>query len=432
MARGMPRAGLLGALGIAGATITVGALVFVLALGSPFAQWRTALTDYEQAVSVQDAALAEFEGVVSGFGSALDSFAAAGALLEAANGGSTLVPAAAAAALSAAWEESKSIAGVPELPPLEDRLAAPGALTSDDLEKATIVVVRETQAITAAAAKGAGLAGSADTADSVLRGAIQEFVDAVTSRGESLIAGRQDADVAALAELQTFVDALPFTAEVTELPSLLSGGIVAAEAVVRSSNLHRIDDPNSILVVVNKQRPLQPQDFVPELVRVPVASYGTPVIRPEAADSLVEMFEAFRAETGQRLRLNNSYRSYQTQVGTYSYHVSTKGQAQADRGSARPGHSEHQTGLALDIDAVDGGCSIQQCFGSMIHGQWLAENSWRFGWVVRYPDGYEHITGYDWEPWHLRFVGVEVSTAMHAGGIPTLEDYFGLEPAPTY
>src|SRR5690606_35625163 len=100
--------------------------------------------------------------------------------------------------------------------------------------------------------------------------------------------------------------------------------------------------------------------FVPELVQVNVPHLYTPLLRKVAAGPLVELFEAFHAETGERLRLQNSYRSYQTQVNTYNYHVSTKGQAGADRTSARPGHSEHQTGLSLDVDGVGYGCSIQQ------------------------------------------------------------------------
>ncbi len=112
--------------------------------------------------------------------------------------------------------------------------------------------------------------------------------------------------------------------------------------------------------------------------------------------------------------------------------VDERGQTAADRTSARPGHSEHQTGLAIDIASVPAECSLEQCFGDTAHGRWLAENAWRFGFVLRYPEGATPVTGYEYEPWHFRYVGKDLATELHEQKIETLEEFFGLEPAPDY
>ena len=192
-----------------------------------------------------------------------------------------------------------------------------------------------------------------------------------------------------------------------------------------------IDDPNGLSVIVNKLRPLNPVDFEPQLVFVPLPYVNEPYLRPEASDAAVQLFAAITAETGLELQISSSYRSYGTQVEVYQGWVDSLGQEGADLTSARPGHSEHQTGLAMDVSAPDSGCGLD-CFGATPQAAWVADNAWRFGFVVRYPQGYTDITGYEWEPWHLRFLGVDLASAVHASGQPTLEQYFGLPAAPTY
>ncbi len=192
-----------------------------------------------------------------------------------------------------------------------------------------------------------------------------------------------------------------------------------------------IDDPNSLSVIVNKLRPLNPIDYEPPLVFVPLPYVNEPYLRPEASDAAVQLFAAITAETGLELQISSSYRSYGTQVEVYQGWVDSLGQEGADLTSARPGHSEHQTGLAMDVSAPDSGCGLD-CFGDTPQAAWVAENAWRFGFVVRYPQGYTDVTGYEWEPWHLRFLGVDLAAAVHASGQPTLEQYFGLPAAPTY
>lgn len=194
-----------------------------------------------------------------------------------------------------------------------------------------------------------------------------------------------------------------------------------------------IDDPDSLWVVANKLRPLQPQSYSPsDLVQVPIPYVYEPYLRRDAADAAVEMFAAARAEAGLDLQSQSSYRSYDSQVRIYNGWVARLGQAAADLTSARPGHSEHQTGLSIDISSVPSVCALDQCFGDTPHGQWLAANAYRFGFHLRYPADYTPITGYEYEPWHFRYVGVELATELHETGIQTLEEFFGLPAAPTY
>lgn len=185
-----------------------------------------------------------------------------------------------------------------------------------------------------------------------------------------------------------------------------------------------IDDPNSIWVVVDKLRPLQPQDYTPpDLVDVPVAHTWEPLMRQEASDAIVRMFAAARDEAGLYLASNSAYRSYQTQVDIYDGNDSL---------TARPGYSEHQTGLVMDIGAESGRCSLDACFGETPEGQWLAANAWRFGFLLRYPADKTPVTGYEFEPWHYRYIGTDLAAEMHDTGVTTLEEYFGLPAAPNY
>lgn len=194
-----------------------------------------------------------------------------------------------------------------------------------------------------------------------------------------------------------------------------------------------IDDATSIQVVVNKLRPLNPIDYAPDVraVNVPGVN-GQGSMRPMAADAIERMFADYTAETGLGMQSNSTYRSYATQVATYDGWVSQLGQTEADKVSARPGHSEHQTGLVMDITDDPNTCGLDACFGGTPQGVWLAENAWRYGFVIRYPQGMTHITGYSYEPWHVRYVGEEVAGDMYARGILTLEEYYGLPAAPDY
>lgn len=125
----------------------------------------------------------------------------------------------------------------------------------------------------------------------------------------------------------------------------------------------------------------------------------------------------------ERMNLNiyisSGFRSYQTQHSIYNRYVSQDGKAAADRYSARPGHSEHQTGLAIDLN------TITQSFAGTMAGQWIEKHCHEYGFILRYPQEKEHITGYMYEPWHIRYVGVEIAGKIHDSGL-TLEEYYGI------
>lgn len=189
-------------------------------------------------------------------------------------------------------------------------------------------------------------------------------------------------------------------------------------------NARSIDDPSSIWVVVDKLRPLQPADYEPaDLVSVPVAHTWEPMLRKEAADAVVAMFAAASQEAGLSLASNSSYRSYGAQQNIY---------VGDDELTARPGFSEHQTGLAIDVGAESGVCSLDVCFADTPEGRWVRDNAHRFGFIMRYPADKQAVTGYQFEPWHFRYVGTDLAEEMRAQGITTLEEFFGLPAAPDY
>jgi D-alanyl-D-alanine carboxypeptidase len=187
-----------------------------------------------------------------------------------------------------------------------------------------------------------------------------------------------------------------------------------------------IDDPASTWVVVDKARPLSPIDYAPADL-VPVG--GGRELRAEAAQAMRDMFAA-AASQGLTLSVQSAYRSYGYQVDTFRKQVARFGEAKAQIQVARPGYSEHQTGLAADVGG--GGCDIESCFATTAEGQWVAAHGAEFGYVVRYPDGEQEVTGFKYEPWHVRYVGVALATEMQRTGVPTLEEFFGLPAAPGY
>lgn len=142
-------------------------------------------------------------------------------------------------------------------------------------------------------------------------------------------------------------------------------------------------------------------------------------LRAGAAAAFQEFAAAARAAKGFSFYINSGYRSYQEQVTTYNYWVSVSGQAQADRSSARPGHSEHQLGTTADVGS--NGCELE-CLEGTPEAAWIAENAWKYGFIVSYPEGKEQITGYMPEPWHVRFVGKEVARQVKESGI-TLHEF---------
>ena len=120
---------------------------------------------------------------------------------------------------------------------------------------------------------------------------------------------------------------------------------------------------------------------------------------------------------GLNIPLVSGYRSYETQEKLYNKYVKKDGEKKANTYSAKPGESEHQTGLAFDIGSVD------RSFANTIEAKWLAENAYLYGFIIRYPKDKEEITGYNYEPWHLRYVGQELAKYLKKNNL-TLEEYY--------
>jgi len=190
-------------------------------------------------------------------------------------------------------------------------------------------------------------------------------------------------------------------------------------------------DPADPTVLVNKTHPVTPAGWAPDdLVRPDVPALGEhDRLRADAARALERLADAARDATGHELVLASGFRSADYQRQLYSRYVDAHGRRAADTFSARPGHSEHQTGLAADV--AEAGTPYTG-FGRTETGRWVAAQAWRYGFVVRYPRGQQAVTGYSPEPWHLRYVGTGLTVPMHLAGTATLEEAFGVDPAPGY
>ncbi|MFE8884709.1 D-alanyl-D-alanine carboxypeptidase family protein [Pseudarthrobacter enclensis] len=224
----------------------------------------------------------------------------------------------------------------------------------------------------------------------------------------------------------------PEAATVGETPPSATAAPSPSAALPRQFSL---TDPASPWVVVNKHRPLVPAAYAPADLAGPAvrtSATGESALLNSTTAAAAEAMFAAAARDGVVMVLASGYRSYATQVTTYNGYVASRGQADADTASARPGYSEHQTGWSFDIADGGGACAFQPCFADQPAAVWAKANGHRFGFVVRYPWMFHEITGYYYEPWHLRYIGVEAATDMVNRGINTLEEYFGVGAAPGY
>ncbi len=155
------------------------------------------------------------------------------------------------------------------------------------------------------------------------------------------------------------------------------------------------------ILIANKSISL-PEDYDPGML-------------PETAEAFKEL-QAAAKEEGLNIYIGSGYRSYQYQIKAYNSLVEAYGHEYADRISAKPGHSEHQTGYTVDCN------TINEAFIETPEGQWLDKHCHEFGFIIRYPEGKEDITGYAYECWHIRYVGVDVATEIYEQGL-TLEEY---------
>ncbi len=204
-----------------------------------------------------------------------------------------------------------------------------------------------------------------------------------------------------------------------------------------NKNKYSISSPDSLWVIVNKQRQLDPKDYEPSDLVVPDVPLRGPKdkeemkLRKPTANALEELVQA-ASEEEIDLMLASGYRSYSLQTLVYNNYVRTQGRATADTQSARPGFSEHQTGLALDIVGTNRVCEIEPCFADTKESKWVAKNAYKYGFIIRYAKDQQKTVGYIYEPWHLRYVGKELSNQVHKLGDPTLEDFFNLGKAGNY
>lgn len=187
-----------------------------------------------------------------------------------------------------------------------------------------------------------------------------------------------------------------------------------------------IKDPTTIEVLVNKNYQL-PQDYVPkDLVKstLPQLNTGTHYIQKQAYLALTQLFEdALNNELS--LVVVSAYRSYQTQKSLYQHYVTKHGQQKADQFSARAGHSEHQLGLAIDVSTVALKGVLTVDLSLTLEGIFLQENSHTYGFIVRYPQDKTSITGYTYEPWHLRYVGIDLALQLYQCQC-VMEEWFDL------
>ena len=206
---------------------------------------------------------------------------------------------------------------------------------------------------------------------------------------------------------------------------------VSKAAYNTNAPLIKVDtNPNSYSVLVNREYPM-PEDYVPEDLTIPDVGYSYSGIyeksymRQAAADALEKMFAAAKKKKKYKLKVVSAYRSYARQKVIYNHNVKTRGTKATDLVSATPGCSEHQTGLAIDVSSDTVDCEIEESFAKCPEGKWLAKNCHKYGFIIRYPKGKSDITGYSYEPWHIRYVGVNLAKYLYKNNY-TLEEYYKL------
>ncbi|GED66881.1 hypothetical protein BRE01_05830 [Brevibacillus reuszeri] len=192
-----------------------------------------------------------------------------------------------------------------------------------------------------------------------------------------------------------------------------------------------VAEPQSMTVLVNKQKKL-PENYTPQDLVFPNVPYLLPEksekrkMRQEAAGALEQLFAAAKGD-GVSLAGVSAYRSHAYQKALFNRYVQKDGLEKARTYSAVPGTSEHETGLSIDVSGINGKCAAESCFGGTKEAEWLAQHSVEYGFIIRYPEGKDAITGYMYEPWHIRYVGVDVAKEISEKGT-TLEEYFGAVP----
>lgn len=210
-----------------------------------------------------------------------------------------------------------------------------------------------------------------------------------------------------------------------------AGSIPASQNQSPQPDMAAETDPESIDVLVNKQFALpdnyEPTDLVyPDVPFTFTEKIEKRKMRKEAAAALEDLFAGAKKD-GIYLAGVSAYRSYDRQKAVFESYVAKDGEEKAKTYSAVPGHSEHETGLAIDVSGSDGKCAAEDCFGDTKEAAWIAKHVQEYGFILRYPEGKEDITGYKYEPWHIRYVGKDVAKEIYDRGI-TLEEYYNAVP----
>lgn len=196
----------------------------------------------------------------------------------------------------------------------------------------------------------------------------------------------------------------------------------AAQPTATAEPLPQAPEDDPYLLPLGKDLAL-PESYVPpDLVPLPERrlAVGGQMLRREAADAL-EQWLAAADEAGFDIKVLSAYRSYEEQVATFQYWTEKLGEAEAERSSARPGHSEHQLGTTVDLTTAAVGWDLVEQFADTPEGRWLAETAADYGFVMSYPKDAEAITGYEYEPWHFRFVGRRHALAVQREGLTLIE-----------
>ena len=207
------------------------------------------------------------------------------------------------------------------------------------------------------------------------------------------------------------------------------------DEIIQIVNIHRnheyyeysldTDLSKEYAIIVNKYYHLssdyEPDDLATISTKYSWGTLGSQKVRQEAYDAYIEMHQAAQAEANIYLMVNSSYRKYSDQERVYNEYKKNHGEAYADSIAARPGYSEHQTGLALDIFSLNS--SAQATFKDSDAYKWLLDNSYKYGFILRYPENKENITGYNFESWHYRYVGKDLAKKIYESGL-TFDEYY--------
>ncbi|MFU0791197.1 D-alanyl-D-alanine carboxypeptidase family protein [Virgibacillus proomii] len=199
-----------------------------------------------------------------------------------------------------------------------------------------------------------------------------------------------------------------------------------AEPVTTNDGSNVLANPHEQLALVNKENAL-PEDYIPVDLVTPNVPFPFKEDLPKkkmrdiAAPALEELFAAAEKE-GLELYAQSGYRSYDRQVNVFNSNVQSLGEKEANLVSARPGESEHQTGLTMDVTSPDINFDLTTEFANTDEGKWLAEHAADYGFIIRFPKGKEDITKYQYEPWHIRYVGKKAAKEIMENNL-TLEEY---------